>query len=151
MNSRTLEIAVGIFLVAGVLSLFALAFQVSGLAPNGQGETYRIVAEFDNIGALKPRSRVTIAGVQIGEVAAIKLDPDWYVARVELDILHSAPPIPIDSTAVILTQGLLGEQYIGLSIGAEEQAIQAGERLTNTQSAIVLEELIGQFLLESVN
>ncbi|MDY6827759.1 MAG: outer membrane lipid asymmetry maintenance protein MlaD [Pseudomonadota bacterium] len=151
MNSRTLEIAVGIFLVAGVLSLFALAFQVSGLTPNGKGETYRVVAEFDNIGALKPRSRVTIAGVQIGEVAAIKLDPDWYVARVELDILRSAPPIPVDSTAAILTQGLLGEQYIGLSIGAEEQAIQAGERLTNTQSAIVLEELIGQFLLESVN
>ena len=151
MQSRSLEIGVGLFLLAGLLALLLLALRVSGLSVSSAGETYKVYANFDNIAGLTVRAKVTMAGVTIGKVTAIDLDRDSYTGRVTMDIEKQVNNLPVDSTASILTAGLLGEKYIGISVGGEEEVLGEGGQISDTQSALVLEDLIGKFLLNSVN
>ena len=146
MNLRTVEITVGLFVVAAVASLFMLAMKVSNLASYGGGEGYLVTARFDNVGGLKVRAPVSIGGVRIGRVHAISYDDERYEAVVTLEIDSAHQKLPADTTASILTSGLLGEQFIGLEAGADEEYLQAGDAIRITQSAIVFERLIGQFL-----
>jgi len=140
------DVAVGLFVLLGIGALFFLAFQVSSSATvRLGGETIRVVALIDNIGGLKVKAPVKSAGVLVGRVAAIRLDPTSYRAEVTLELTKSIP-FPKDTSAAILTAGLLGEQYIGLEAGSDERNLADGDRLLLTQSALVLEKLIGQFL-----
>ncbi|MRI34120.1 outer membrane lipid asymmetry maintenance protein MlaD [Endozoicomonas sp. OPT23] len=151
MRMRTIEISVGGFMLAGVLALLVLALKVSGLSLDSSKQTYTVTAMFDNTGALKPRAKVVMAGVIIGRVTEIGLDKHTYMAKVEMEIDSKVDNIPLDSTAAIVTAGLLGEKYIGVSIGGEIDYIKNNGRFEDTQSAVILEELIGKFLLGSVN
>jgi len=151
MQSRSLEIGVGLFLLAGLLALLLLALRVSGLSVSSAGETYKVYANFDNIAGLTVRAKVTMAGVTIGKVTAIDLDRDSYTGRVTMEIEKRVDNLPLDSTASILTAGLLGEKYIGISVGGEEDLLADGATIHDTQSALVLEDLIGKFLMNSVN
>lgn len=150
MRIRTLEIGVGLFLLAGVLALLLLSLRVSGLSVD-RTDTYKLYAYFDNIAGLSVRSKVTMAGVTIGKVTAIDLDRESYTGRVTLEVQQDVDILPIDSTASILTAGLLGEKYIGISVGGEEETLGDGDTIRDTQSSLVLEDLIGKFLLNSVN
>lgn len=150
MRIRTLEIGVGLFLLAGVLALLLLSLRVSGLNV-ASADTYKLYAYFDNIAGLSVRSKVTMAGVTIGKVTAIDLDRESYTGRVTLEIQKDIDILPADSTASILTAGLLGEKYVGISVGGEEETLGDGDTIRDTQSSLVLEELIGKFLLNSVN
>ena len=151
MQNRTLEIGVGLFLLAGVLALLLLALRVSGLTLGSTEGSYRVYAHFDNIAGLTVRSKVTMAGVTIGRVTAIDLDRDSYTGRVTMLLNRDVDNLPEDSTASILTAGLLGEKYIGISVGGEEEVLSDGSVIHDTQSSLVLEDLIGKFLLNSVN
>jgi phospholipid/cholesterol/gamma-HCH transport system substrate-binding protein len=151
MQNRTLEIGVGLFLLAGVLALLLLALRVSGLTLGSAEGSYRVYAHFDNIAGLTVRSKVTMAGVTIGRVTAIDLDRDSYTGRVTMLLNKDVNNLPEDSTASILTAGLLGEKYIGISVGGEEEVLTDGSVIHDTQSSLVLEDLIGKFLLNSVN
>lgn len=151
MQSRSLEIGVGLFLLAGLLALLLLALRVSGLSATSSGDTYKLYANFDNISGLTVRAKVTMAGVTIGKVTAIDLDRDSYTGRVTMEIEKRVDNLPLDSTASIFTAGLLGEKYIGISVGGEEDLLTDGSTIHDTQSALVLEDLIGKFLMNSVN
>lgn len=151
MRMRTVEISVGGFMIAGVLALIVLALKVSGLSLSTDRQTYGVHAMFDNTGALKPRAKVAMAGVIIGKVTRVSLDKDTFMARVDMEIDADVDTIPIDSTASIITAGILGEKYIGISIGGDEEYLRDGGRFEDTQSAVILEELIGKFLLGAVN
>lgn len=151
MQIRTLEIGVGLFLLAGLLALLLLALRVSGLSVGSTGETYKVYAHFDNIAGLTVRAKVTMAGVTIGRVTAIDLDRDSYTGRVTMELEKKVDNLPTDSTASILTAGLLGEKYIGISVGGDDQLLKDGSTIRDTQSALVLEDLIGKFLLNTVN
>jgi len=146
MSKKSIEILVGLFVLLGALALLFLALKAANLASfsNG-GETYAVTARFDNIGGLKPRAPVRSAGVNVGRVTAITLDAQTYqgVATLEIrkDILF-----PKDSSAKILTAGLLGDQYIGIEPGGDPNNLAQGDVITQTQSAVVLENLICQFL-----
>ncbi len=144
--TRSMEIAVGLFVALGIAALLMLAMKVSNLAEATQTDGYRIVAYFDNIGGLKVRSPVTLSGVRIGRVASITYDAERYQAKVLLNIARRFDKIPMDSSASIYTAGLLGEQYIGLEPGGEEAYLQDQDVITLTQSALVLEQTIGKFL-----
>lgn len=150
MRIRTLEIGVGLFLLAGILALLLLSLRVSGLNASST-DTYKLYAYFDNIAGLSVRSKVTMAGVTIGKVTAIDLDRESYTGRVTLEVQSDVDILPTDSTASILTAGLLGEKYVGISVGGEEETLGDGDTIRDTQSSLVLEELIGKFLLNSVN
>ncbi|MHA3887053.1 outer membrane lipid asymmetry maintenance protein MlaD [Stutzerimonas degradans] len=150
MRIRSLEMGVGLFLLAGLLALLLLSLRVSGLSV-GNADTYKVYAYFDNIAGLTVRSKVTMAGVTIGKVTAIDLDRDSFTGRVTMEIQQDVDMLPVDSTASILTAGLLGEKYIGISVGGDEQALGDGDTISDTQSSLVLEDLIGKFLLNSVN
>ena len=151
MQSRSLEIGVGLFLLAGLLALLLLALRVSGLSAVSSGDTYKLYAHFDNIAGLTVRAKVTLAGVTSGKVTAIDLDRDSYTGRVTMEVEKRVNNLPTDSTASILTAGLLGEKYIGISVGGEEEVLEADGVINDTQSALVLEDLIGKFLINSVN
>ncbi|MBM7061577.1 outer membrane lipid asymmetry maintenance protein MlaD [Pseudomonas sp. UL073] len=151
MQIRTLEIGVGLFLLAGLLALLLLALRVSGLTVDATKDTYKLYANFDNIAGLTVRAKVTMAGVTIGKVTAIDLDRDSYTGRVTMELDRSVNTLPVDSTASILTAGLLGEKYIGLSVGGDDAVLKDGGTIHDTQSALVLEDLIGKFLINSVN
>lgn len=151
MQNRTLEVGVGLFLLAGLLALLLLALRVSGLTVGASENTYKVYAHFENIAGLTVRSKVTMAGVTIGKVTAIDLDRDSYTGRVTMVLDKQVDNLPLDSTASILTAGLLGEKYIGLSVGGEEEVLRDGGTIHDTQSSLVLEDLIGKFLLNSVN
>ena len=151
MQSRSLEIGVGLFLLAGLLALLLLALRVSGLSATSSGDTYKLYANFDNIAGLTVRAKVTMAGVTIGKVTAVDLDRDSYTGRVTMEIEQRVDNLPVDSTASILTAGLLGEKYIGISVGGEEDLLKDGSTIHDTQSSLVLEDLIGKFLMNSVN
>ncbi|WP_300655948.1 outer membrane lipid asymmetry maintenance protein MlaD [Pseudomonas sp.] len=151
MQNRTLEMGVGLFLLAGLLALLLLALRVSGLTVGSVDNTYKVYAHFTNIAGLTVRARVTMAGVTIGKVTAIDLDRDTYTGRVTLLLDNSVDNLPTDSTASILTAGLLGEKYIGISVGGDEEVLVDGSTIYDTQSSLVLEDLIGKFLLNSVN
>lgn len=146
MQSRALEILVGFFVCLGVAAVFVLTFRVASLDSYAKGDTYRVTAKFNNIGGLKAGSAVTVAGVKIGRVESIQIDPASFQAVVALDIAKSYDKIPEDSSAKILTAGLLGEQYIGLEAGGMDEYLTDGSELSLTQGAVVLENLIGQFL-----
>ncbi len=146
IHNRTIEILVGAFMAAGLVAFFFLAMQVSNLSSSSNGEGYEVTARFDNIGSLKVRSPVTMAGVRIGRVSHIGFDRTTYEAVVTLKVESEYNVIPEDSFAKIFTAGLLGEQYIGLDPGGSETFLQQGSEISLTQSALVLEEIIGQFL-----
>lgn len=146
-RSKTMEFGVGLFMLAGILGLVFLGLRVSGLTLSAPSDTFRLDANFANIGGLKPRARVTMAGVTVGRVEAIELDTEWYDARVVLSLDSDLDgQLSQDTTAAILTAGLLGEQYIGLSVGGDPEMLQNGDDIRDTQSALVLEELIQQFV-----
>lgn len=150
MKNRTIEISVGLFVVFGILSLLMLAMQVSGLSNSfREDKGYRVTAVFENIGGLKVRSKVTMAGVKIGRVTNVTLDRDDYYALVEMSIDPMYNNIPSDSEAQILTSGLLGDNYIGIKPGFEEKHfLKDGDHIddTRTNSAVVLEDLISKFV-----
>ncbi|HEX7954133.1 MAG TPA: outer membrane lipid asymmetry maintenance protein MlaD [Burkholderiales bacterium] len=145
MQRTTLDLWVGIFVTAGVAALFMLALKVGNASSVSVSDGYRVVAEFDNIGGLKVRAPVKSAGVVVGRVEAISLDTRSFRANVTMRI-DKHYPFPKDSSASILTAGLLGEQYVGMDGGGDEQVLKDGDHLKITQSAIVLEKVIGQFL-----
>jgi phospholipid/cholesterol/gamma-HCH transport system substrate-binding protein len=146
MQTRTLEVIVGLFVAAGLAALFLLAMQVSNLAELGSDDGFRITARFLNIGGLKPRSPVAVGGVRIGRVAEITYDQDTYEAVVAMDIASDYDRLPEDTTASIFTAGLLGENYVALEPGGSERFLTEGDEIQLTQSALVLEQIIGQFL-----
>ena len=145
MNTRSTEILVGLFVLLGLATLLFLALKAANLASFSTESTYPLSARFDNIGGLKVRAPVRSAGVTVGRVTAITLDPKTYQGVVAMDI-RVGFQFPKDSSAKILTSGLLGDQYIGLEPGAEEANLAPGATITQTQSALVLENLIGQLL-----
>ena len=151
MRNKQTELLVGFFIVLSFMALAYLAIQVSGLAFSGKKDVYQITAKFDDIGGLTDRAKVTIAGVVVGEVDSIAFDKNLYMADVTLNIFSEVDNIPVDSSIAILTSGLLGEKYLGLSIGAEEETLKDGDQVYDTQSALVLESLISQFLFNSTS
>lgn len=151
MRIKAMELTVGAFLLVGILAVLALALKVSGLGFEDKSNTYTVYAHFENIGGLTERSKVTMSGVVIGQVADIRLDPVALKALVEMEIYSDVDYLSIDSSLSILTAGLLGEKYLGVSVGAEEEYLEEGSYFEDTQSAMVLEELIGQFLFNQVS
>lgn len=145
-NRKTVEVWVGIFVVAGTFALGVLAFRVGNLSSADVTDGYRIEARFENIGSLKVRSAITLSGVRVGRVAAIYSDPVTYQAVVALNIDGRYKNLPTDTSASILTSGLLGEQYIELEPGGAEEYLKEGSRIKLTQSAMVLEKLVGRLL-----
>jgi phospholipid/cholesterol/gamma-HCH transport system substrate-binding protein len=144
MQRRILETWVGIFVAAGIFALVILAFRVGNLTTADVLNAYQVQANFENIGGLKVKSPVTMAGVRIGRVSAIGFDPETYQAVVTMSISGSYNNIPTDTSASILTSGLLGEQYIGLEPGGSPDYLKDQSRIKLTQSAMVLEKLIGR-------
>jgi phospholipid/cholesterol/gamma-HCH transport system substrate-binding protein len=145
MNRTVLDLWVGLFVIAGIGALLFLALKVGSMSTVKAGSSYDVVARFDNIGGLKPRAPVKSAGVVVGRVADIRFDNETYEAAVTLRI-DKRYAFPKDSSAAIMTSGLLGEQYIGLEAGGDEHKLEDKDRITLTQSAVVLENLIGQFI-----
>ena len=146
MNSRTVEIGVGVFVAMGIAALFMLAMQASNLSTMSSGDGYIITAGFENVGGLKERSAVTVSGVRVGRVEAIEYDHESFEAVVSLRIDAQHDSFPVDTSASIYTSGLLGEQYVALEPGGALENLVAGDRLQLTQSALVMEQVIGQFL-----
>ncbi|MCV6591077.1 MAG: outer membrane lipid asymmetry maintenance protein MlaD [Marinobacterium sp.] len=151
MRLRMMELSVGAFLIAGMLALLMLALNVSGLSLSESKQSYTLYARFENIGGLTARSKVTMSGVLIGQVTQISLDPDQLMALVEMEINNDVDFLSVDSSASILTAGLLGEKYIGISPGADDEMLADGDIFEDTQSALVLEELIGKFLFNQAS
>ncbi|MFT5450866.1 MAG: phospholipid/cholesterol/gamma-HCH transport system substrate-binding protein [Enterobacterales bacterium] len=146
MNTRKSEISVGLFIIIGIAALAMLALKVSNISESGSSESYQIIAKFDNIGSLKVRSPVRMGGVLIGRVTNIHLDSVYLSPVVTLSIFKLYNKLPSETSASILTAGLLGEQYLSLSPGGDEEFLTEGDEIQDTQSALVIEELIGQFL-----
>ncbi len=147
MNSRTTEVLVGFFMLLFLAAMAILALKVSNLTGLASGEAYQVHAKFENIGGLKVRAPVSAGGVKVGQVTNIEYDSETFEAKVTLNIDEQFNTFPTDTSASIYTAGLLGEQYIGLEPGAEEEVLEANSEIELTQSAIVLERLIGQVLL----
>jgi phospholipid/cholesterol/gamma-HCH transport system substrate-binding protein len=145
MGRRGTETLVGLFVLLGLFGLVFLAVRAANLASFGDGRGYVLQARFDNIGGLKVRAPVRSAGVTVGRIKSISLDTKTYQGVVTMEI-DDAFEFPRDTSAKILTSGLLGDQYIGLEPGADEKMLAAGDTIRSTQSAVVLENLIGQFL-----
>ena len=150
MNKATIDLWVGIFVVVGIGAIVFLALKVGNLTSLQATPTYRLEAAFDNIGGLKIRAPVKAAGVVVGRVESIKLDPKTYEAQVSLNV-EKQYQFTKDTIASILTSGLLGEVYVGLDAGGDTQMIPDGGRIAKTQSAVVLEKLIGQFMLDKAS
>jgi phospholipid/cholesterol/gamma-HCH transport system substrate-binding protein len=147
MSRTTLDLWVGLFVAFGIASLIFLAIKVGGFSDvSRRGSTYSVRAVFDDIGGLKVRAPVKSAGVLVGRVGRISLDRKNFRAIVRLDINSKFSEFPADTSASVLTSGVLGEQYIGLGAGGDEKVLKDGDTLEFTQSAIVLERLIGQFM-----
>src|ERR1700712_286511 len=146
MGKKGIETLVGVFALLGVVGLLFLALKAANLGTFAStGDSYTLIAKFDNIGGLKVRAPVRSAGVTVGRVTSITLDSKTYQGVVKLD-MQKTVQFPADSSARILTSGLLGDQYIGLEPGAAEKVYSPGDTITQTQSAVVLESLISQFL-----
>jgi phospholipid/cholesterol/gamma-HCH transport system substrate-binding protein len=145
MNRTVLDLWVGFFVVLGFAALVFLAVKVGSYAELSSGQSYTVEAAFDNLGGLKARAPVKSAGVLVGRVNSIRFDPQSFRAVVKID-LDARYEFPKDTSASILTSGLLGEQYIGLDPGGDVDVLKEGDALQITQSAVVLEKLIGQFL-----
>ena len=150
MSRKLLDIWVGFFVIIGFAALLFLALRVGNLSSANFAETYPLIARFDNIGGLKVRGPVKSAGVVVGRVTDIRFDSESYEAQVTLTI-DSRYQFPKDTFASILTAGLLGEQYVGLDAGGDEKMLKAGDVFAKTQSAVVLEKLIGQFMFNKAS
>ena len=145
MSKKGIEIMVGLFVLLGLGGALFLALKAANLASFGQNKGYTLSATFDNIGGLKPRAPVRSAGVTVGRVKRISLDPKTYLGVVTMEI-DDHVKFPRDSVAKIQTAGLLGDQYVGLEAGADEKVLAAGDVIRQTQSAVVLANLIGQMI-----
>ena len=145
MQSKAINVMVGLFVIAGIVAVLFLALKAGNLASFSTESTYRVTARFDNIGGLKPRAPVKSAGVVVGRIVGIHFDDKMYNAVADID-LDARYKFPKDTSAKILTSGLLGEQYLGLDAGGDQAMLANNDRITNTQSAVILENLISQFL-----
>lgn len=143
---RSIELSVGIFVGIGLAALFMLAMQASNLSSFSSAGFYEISARFNNIGGLKVRSAVKVSGVKVGQVAAIDYDSETFEAVVTMQVAEKYSQFPRDTIASIFTSGLLGEQYIGFEPGGDEKLLEHQSEIRHTQSAMVLEQIIGQFL-----
>jgi phospholipid/cholesterol/gamma-HCH transport system substrate-binding protein len=148
-HSNTQDTLVGLFVAAGIAGLFFLALQVSNLSTFVEEDSYTVTASFENSGGLKVKSPVSAAGVKIGQVKAISFDPKTYQSVVEMAIYAQYKTLPSDTTASVFTAGLLGEQYVNLDPGGSDEYLEDGGKIEITQSAIILEKAIGQFLFKS--
>lgn len=137
---------VGLFFSLGVAAIFILTFRVASLESSGAGKGYRVTADFGDIGGLRNGASVTIAGVRVGRVRDIVIEPTTFQARASLELGMEYANIPKDTSAKILTAGVLGEKYIGLEPGADDAVLKEGDHIIHTQSAVVLENIVGQFL-----
>jgi phospholipid/cholesterol/gamma-HCH transport system substrate-binding protein len=147
-KQHSIEVLVGAFMATGFVALFFLAMQVSNLSANAASDGYRVSARFTNAGSIKARAPVSMAGVRVGRVEQVRLDPKTYEAVVTMRIDKGVADIPVDTFANIFTAGLLGEQYVGLQPGGSQDYLRDGDEITQTQSALILEQLIGQFLFK---
>jgi len=145
MQRKSLDVWVGLFIVIGVAALMFLALKAGNNSSFSLSKTYEVTAKFDNIGSLRPQASVKASGVVVGRVAQIAFDDKSYKAAVTLE-MDSTYKFPKDSSAKILTSGLLGEQYIGIEAGGDEKNLVGGDKIARTQSAAVLEDLINQFI-----
>ncbi len=146
MQSRSVEVWVGLFVALGLAALAFMSVRASNLAEYRDGDAYTVVARFENIGSLRVRAPVTVAGVRVGRVAEIDFDKEQFKAVVKLAITARFDNLPQDTVASIRTAGLIGEQFIGLDPGGAPDALKEGDEIEITQSALVIEQLIGQFL-----
>ena len=151
MRERSIEIIVGLFMLAGVLALLILALKVSGLSNYVSTGGYTVTADFDNVGDLKVRAPVTMSGVKVGEVTGIGLNTTTFKAVVTMQINPDQNKIPTDSSASIYTQGLLGSNYVNLRPGFDDTYLKQGSVIHDTHPALILEDLIGQFLFSIKN
>jgi len=145
---RLIEIIVGLFMLAGLAALLVLAFQISGLTTGNGKSYYTITANFNNVGSLKVRSPVRIAGVRVGEVSAIDLNKQTFQAKVTMHVDDRQNKLPTDSSASIFTEGLLGANYVSLNPGFDNTYLKNGSIITNTHPALILENLVGQLLFK---
>ncbi len=146
MRMRTVEITVGAFMLAGILSLIFLAFAVSGYVVDDSARLYTVHARFNDVSGLTTRARVTVAGVNVGRVSAIKVDTQRAQAIVDLQLNANAGQLSADTGAKIVTEGVLGGKYIALVPGAEDAVLKDGSEIEDTQGALILEDLVGQFV-----
>jgi len=151
MNTRKTEILVGLFIAAGLAAIFMLAMKASNLNIYNSDGGYEISANFDDVSGLKIKSAVTMAGVRIGRVSDITFDSDTFEAVVKINIENQYKTLPKDTSASIYTAGLLGEKYVGLEAGGDEENLKQGDKLQLTQSALVLEKLISRFVDAFIN
>ncbi len=149
-NTKTQDTLVGLFVASGIVALFFMAMQISNLSSFSKKNIYTITAHFENSGGLKIKSPVLVAGVRIGRVSNIILDKDSYASIVEMHI-STKYKLPLDTSAGIYTAGLLGEQYVSLEPGGSEEFMEPNDTIDITQSAIILEEVIGQFLFNAAS
>jgi phospholipid/cholesterol/gamma-HCH transport system substrate-binding protein len=148
-QTRSIELGTGLFVLLGLAALFFLTTQTTGSETFSGGETFKVMARFQNVGNLKTRAPVAMSGVTIGRVTSIQFDPERLDAEVTFVIDRKYDQIPDDSDAAILTSGLLGSQYIGLQAGGSDTYLQDGSEIMFTQSAVVLENLISKYLFQS--
>jgi phospholipid/cholesterol/gamma-HCH transport system substrate-binding protein len=148
-HTKTQDTFVGLFVASGIVGLFFLALQVSNLSSFTEHDSYTITARFENSGGLKVKSPVSSAGVKIGQVSSISFDPKTYESVVKLNIDKKYNTLPDDTTASVFTAGLLGEQYVNLEAGGSDEYLKDGGKIEITQSAIILEKALGQFLFKS--
>lgn len=150
-KQNMIELSVGVFIAAGIAALAMLAIQVSNMSSFSDSEGYEVVAKFENIGGLKVRSPVSMAGVRLGRVIDVSFDQESFEAVVRMRVNNKYNQLPIDTSASIFTAGVLGESYVSLEAGAEEETLKAGDEIEMTQSAVILEQLIGEFMVNSVS
>lgn len=146
MQMRTIEISVGAFVLAGILALVVLMVRVSGVSFTEDDASYTLYAQFDDVAGLRERAKVSMAGVTIGRIENITVDAAYGVATVEMSIHDGIGQLPMDTGARILTEGILGARYVGLMPGADEEMLADGDYISNTQGALVLENLIGDLV-----
>jgi phospholipid/cholesterol/gamma-HCH transport system substrate-binding protein len=146
MRTRSSELTVGVFVIVAAIALFFLAMKVSGLIGNNYGDTYTLTAQFNNVNGLKPRAKITISGVTIGRVSDIRLNAETLQAEVVMDIDSSVQTIDDDAYAMVATNGILGEKYLKIIPGAGEKYYKAGDRITQTQGSMDIEDLINKFI-----
>ena len=151
MQRKGLELMVGLFVLAGILALAALALRIGNLGGISVSDGYTVTARFDNIGGLKVRSPVKLGGVLIGRVTAISVDQEDFRALVTIRLAKEYNKLPADSSVAVNTAGLLGEQYLSLEPGGDEEVLKNGDEITITQSALVLEDLIGKFMFSKAD
>ncbi|SCY46198.1 outer membrane lipid asymmetry maintenance protein MlaD [Nitrosospira sp. Nsp13] len=150
MQRTTMDLWVGVFVMAGIGALLVLALKVGNLGTYSEAESYTLIGNFENIGGLKVRAPVKSAGVVVGRITDIQFNTETYDAAVTMNI-DRRYQFPKDTFASILTSGLLGEQYIGLAAGGDETVLKNGDKILKTNSAMVLEEMIGRFLFDKAS